>query len=52
VSYVKQLNGERALAVVDSIDAKVWDNSASLEKIGRIGNRVPLPPSFTIECAG
>jgi flagellar motor protein MotB len=49
VSYVKQVNGERALAVVDSVGAKAWDNRATLQRT-RNFRQMPLPESFTIEC--
>ncbi|MEO6833762.1 MAG: hypothetical protein ABI378_14080, partial [Chitinophagaceae bacterium] len=51
VSHVKELNNMRCLAVVDSINAQVWNNTAGLEMLDGVnGVTFALPASFTIEC--
>jgi len=50
LSYITMLNGQKALVVVDSPDAKMWNNSAGFGKVVANGNTLRLPPEFTLEC--
>jgi outer membrane protein OmpA-like peptidoglycan-associated protein len=50
ITYVGVLNEQRALIVFDSANAKVWDNTASLDLSGNNYSDFQLPNSFTLEC--